>query len=104
MGTVLTPEEISELVAESFFATPGTWIDDRRLGGKLDNGKWGYVTTINRNGMFWVHFAVLGGAKLGFVFQVLADEATDLRISRYLDYFYDLHQQKSAEWEDRRLF
>lgn len=104
MSKVLLPEEISELVAESFFAIPGTWIDDRRLGGKLDNGTWGYVATIERNGMYWVHFAVLGEAKLGFVFHVLKDEATDLRISRYLDYFYDLHQRKSAEWEDRRFF
>lgn len=98
MDKVLSVKEIVALTANAVFAQEGHW-QGSVFYGRLDNGRPGSIIASERQGMVAIMVNVPGNGKLGFRYQLFADDATPARVKRYIRHHLSSHCQRVAEWE-----
>lgn len=102
MDKVLSTTEIIGRTADAIFATEGEWVGSA-LYGRLDNGRPVAVIASENNGLVSIAVNIPGNGKLGFRYQMFADDATEARIQRYISHHLAGHCQRVAEWETESL-
>ena len=91
MDKVLSTEEITTRIGNTFMAN-GTWDSDGyRYRGNLANGRIASAYAVDRDGMIHAMLQVPGSGGLSTSFQLFADDATDERINRFIVHMVKTH-------------
>lgn len=103
METVLNNREIAERFGQVALKSEVEW-DEKffTLRGRLESGRPASVRVrTNDEGLIHVFVGVPGGGDLGMGVQFWADEATEQRVERFVQYFATKHEQALTKFAAR---
>lgn len=102
---VMTITDIANTVANAFLSSydegqesnvKGSNVYSTRNARSLHVDRPAVVTVSDRRGMLTLRFAMAG---FGFAFTMFAEDATEERVVRVIDYYMDEYMTKLAEWQ-----
>lgn len=101
MDKVLNTREIAERFGQVVLKTEVEW--DEKFGylrGRLESGRPASIRVReDEEGMLHAVVGVPGGGGLGLQMQFWADEATEQKVGRFVQYFTKRHAKALAAWK-----
>lgn len=106
MSQVLSPKEISDRMISLTFSEQEETRDFKHedgqvlvTAGRLPSNRPARIRISHNGPIVKVGLLVPGGGGLSVNFALFADEATDERVERYLDYYLGLHEMAVVQFQ-----